>query len=430
MFSLLDLTAMLLTLSALFGWLNYRFIPLPHTIGLLVMSVVTSVAMVTIDLAFPTQHLFEPLTGALLQIDFTSVVMNGMLGFLLFAGALHVDLGKLRSRAIPVAILAGFGTVISTAAVGVGVWEVARLIGQPMTFSWALVFGALISPTDPVAVLSVLKNVKVPADLEVEMQGESLFNDGVGIVLFTILLRFAAGGSGEDTSGYAIVELLLVEAGGGLALGLATGYIAYLAMRFIDDYPIEVLISLALVTGTYALAQRLHVSAPLSVVAAGLLIGDRGPRYAMSDRTQTYVFALWTLIDEILNSVLFLLIGLEVLVLRFESSALLVAATTIPIALLARLLAVAMPPIILPWSKLMSIHNVPFLTWAGVRGGISVALALSAPDSPAKPAILAATYAVVLFSIIIQGSTLGIVARRTLHPDADSRKPERSKPIK
>nr|WP_249811945.1 sodium:proton antiporter [Bradyrhizobium sp. 2] len=421
---------MLLTLSALFGWLNYRFIPLPHTIGLLVMSVVTSVAMVTIDLAFPTQHLFEPLTGALLQIDFTSVVMNGMLGFLLFAGALHVDLGKLRSRAIPVAILAGFGTVISTAAVGVGVWEVARLIGQPMTFSWALVFGALISPTDPVAVLSVLKNVKVPADLEVEMQGESLFNDGVGIVLFTILLRFAAGGSGEDTSGYAIVELLLVEAGGGLALGLATGYIAYLAMRFIDDYPIEVLISLALVTGTYALAQRLHVSAPLSVVAAGLLIGDRGPRYAMSDRTQTYVFALWTLIDEILNSVLFLLIGLEVLVLRFESSALLVAATTIPIALLARLLAVAMPPIILPWSKLMSIHNVPFLTWAGVRGGISVALALSAPDSPAKPAILAATYAVVLFSIIIQGSTLGIVARRTLHPDADSRKPERSKPIK
>lgn len=415
MFSLIDLAAILLTLSAVFGWLNHKFIPLPHTIGLLVMSVVTSVAMVAIDLAFPQQHLFEPLTGALLQIDFTSVVMNGMLGFLLFAGALHVDLGKLRSRAIPVAILAGFGTVISTAAVGAGIWAAARLIGHPMTFAWALVFGALISPTDPVAVLSVLKNVKVPSSLEVEMQGESLFNDGVGIVLFKILLRFATG-DGEDTGGSAIVELLLLEAGGGVLLGLATGYIAYQGMRFIDDYPIEVLISLALVTGTYALAQRLHVSAPLSVVAAGLLIGDRGPRYAMSDRTQSYVFALWTLIDEILNSVLFLLIGLEVLVLRFEPSALLVAAAAIPIALLARLLAVAAPPIILPWSKLMSMHNVPFLTWAGVRGGISVALALSVPDSPAKPAILAATYAVVLFSIIVQGSTLGIVARRTIHP--------------
>lgn len=421
MFSLLDLAAILLTLSALFGWLNHKFIPLPHTIGLLVMSVVTSVAMVAIDLAFPQRHLFEPLTGALLQIDFTAVVMNGMLGFLLFAGALHVDLGKLRSRWIPVAILAGFGTVVSTVAVGFGIWAAARLIGHPMTLAWAFVFGALISPTDPVAVLGVLKNVKVPSSLEVEMQGESLLNDGVGIVLFTILLRFAAG-NGEDTGGFAIVELLLLEAGGGILLGLATGNVAYQGMRFIDDYPIEVLISLALVTGTYALAQRLHVSAPLSVVAAGLLIGDRGPRYAMSDRTQTYVFALWTLIDEILNSVLFLLIGLEVLVLRFEPSALLVGAATIPIALLARLLAVAAPPIILPLSKLMSMHNVPFLTWAGVRGGISVALALSIPDSPAKPALLAATYAVVLFSVIVQGSTLGIVARRTIHPTADSRR--------
>ena len=413
MFSLLDLAAILLTLSALFGWLNHKFIPLPHTIGLLVMSVATSVVLVTIDLIFPDRHLFDALTAALLQIDFSAVVMNGMLGFLLFAGALHVDLGKLRSRAVPVTILAGLGTVISTAAIGCGIWEAARWMGQPMTFAWALVFGALISPTDPIAVLSVLKNVNIPASLEVEMQGEALFNDGVGIVLFTVLLRFAAGG-GQDTSLSAIAELLLLEAGGGLLLGIVTGYVAYQGMRFIDDYSIEVLISLALVTGTYALAQRLHVSGPLSVVAAGLLIGDRGPRYAMSDRTQTYVFALWTLIDEILNSVLFLLIGLEVLVLRFEASSLLLAVAAIPIALLARLLAVTAPPLVFACSKLMSVHNVPFLTWAGVRGGISVALALSVPDSPAKPAILAATYAVVLFSIIIQGSTLGIVAKRTV----------------
>ena len=412
MFSLLDLAAILLTLSALFGWLNHQFIPLPHTIGLLVMSVVVSIILVGVDIALPRQHVFDALTDVLSQIDFSYVVMNGMLGFLLFAGALQVDLGKLRSRALPVGFLALFGTVISTAVVGFGFFEAAEFMGLPLALPWALVFGALISPTDPVAVLSTLKNVEVPANLEVEMQGESLLNDGVGIVLFTILLRFAVGGG--DTSAAAISELLLLEAGGGVLLGLVTGYVAYQAMRMIDDYPIEVLITLALVTGTYAVAQRLHVSGPLSVVAAGLLIGDRGPRYAMSKKTQTYVFGLWTLIDEILNSVLFLLIGLEVIVLRFEPLALLCAAAAIPIVLMARLFAVALPPLLVVWSDLMSVHNVPFMTWAGVRGGISVALALSLPDSDAKPAILAATYAVVLFSIVIQGSTLGIVARRTL----------------
>ena len=415
MFSLLDQAAILLTLSALFGWLNHKYIPLPHSIGLLVMSVVVSVILVGVDLAFPNEHLFDALTTVLLQIDFASVVMNGMLGFLLFAGALHVDLGKLRSRAVPVAILAFFGTLISTAVVGAGFYWVARLVGHPMTLSWALVFGALISPTDPVAVLSTLKTVNVPADLEIEMQGESLFNDGVGIVLFTMLLRFATGSG--DTGPAAISELLLLEAGGGVLLGLVTGYIAYLGMRLIDDYPVEVLITLALVTGTYALAQKLHVSGPLSVVAAGLLIGDRGPRFAMSDRTQTYVYALWTLIDEILNSVLFLLIGLEVLILRFEPWAIFAAGVAIPLVLAARLFAVALPPILFALRRLMSVRNVPFLTWAGVRGGISVALALSIPDSSAKPAILAATYAVVLFSIIVQGATLGVVARKTIRTE-------------
>jgi CPA1 family monovalent cation:H+ antiporter len=420
MLSMLDQAAILLTLSALFGWLNHKYLPLPHSIGLLVMSVVVSILLVGADLAFPSQHLFDGLTTALSQFDFASVVMNGMLGFLLFAGALHVDLGKLRSRAVQVAILAFFGTLISTGIVGAGFYLIALLVGHPMTLPWALVFGALISPTDPVAVLSALKNINVPADLEIEMQGESLFNDGVGIVLFTVLLRFATGSG--DTGPVAISELLLLEAGGGVLLGLVTGYVAYQGMRLLDDYAIEVLISLALVTATYALAQRLHVSGPLSVVAAGLLIGDRGPRYAMSERTQTYVFGLWTLIDEILNSVLFLLIGLEVLVLRVESWSILAAAAAIPLVLAARLFAVALPPVIFAWSKLMSVGNVPFLTWAGVRGGISVALALSVPDNTAKPAILAATYAVVLFSIIVQGSTLGVVAKKTIRtPSAADR---------
>ena len=230
--SLLDLAAILLTLSALFGWLNHKFLPLPHTIGLLLMSVVTSLILVLVDVAFPEQHLFAPLTAALLQIDFSAVVMNGMLAFLLFAGTLHVDLGKLRSRAFPVALLATLGTIISTVLVGAGIWELARLLGNPMPLPWALVFGALISPTDPVAVLSTLKNVKVPPSLEVEMQGEALFNDGVGIVLFTILLRFALD-SGGDTSPSAITGLLLLEAGGGLLLGLATGYVAYRGMQMV-----------------------------------------------------------------------------------------------------------------------------------------------------------------------------------------------------
>ena len=412
--SIFELAAMLLTLSAILGWINHKFLPMPHTIGLLVMSVVSSLILVAIDFAVPEQHLFDPLTKALEQIDFRAVVMDGMLAFLLFAGALNVDLGRLRNRALQVGVLATFGTLLSTVIVGLVFWLAANMLEFPLTLPWAMVFGALISPTDPVAVMSTLKNVKIPPQLEVEMQGESLFNDGVGIVLFTIMVLFATGADGGTVTALDIAELLLVEAGGGLLIGIAVGYFAYWAMRLIDDYALEVLITLALVTATYALAQRLHLSGPLSVVAAGLLIGHHGPRDAMSDRTQTYVFGLWTLIDEILNSVLFLLIGLEVLILQFDKEALVIGAAAVPIVIVARFIAVGTPALIAWSSRLMSTRNVPFLTWAGIRGGISVALALSIPPGPAKPSILAATYAVVLFSVIIQGSTLGLVARKTV----------------
>lgn len=408
------MSAVLLTLSAALGWINHKFLPLPHTIGLLIMSVAASLILVGVDASMPDRHLFEPLTSALSQIDFTAVVMNGMLAFLLFAGALHVDFRKLVSRAVPVIVLATFATIASTFIVGLLFWLAASLVRQPLPLPWALVFGALISPTDPVAVMSTLKNVNVPATLEVEMQGESLFNDGVGIVVFTILLAFAIGESSAQTSVSGIAELLVVEAGGGIVLGLAMGYVAYRAMRLVDDYPIEVLITLALVTATYALAGRIHVSGALAVVAAGLLIGYRGPRDAMSDRTQTYVFGLWTLIDEVLNSLLFLLIGLEVLIVRFDPAVLNVAATAIPIVIVARFLAVGAPVLVPGVNRLMSGFNVVFLTWAGIRGGISIALSLAIPDGPAKPIILSATYAVVLFSVIVQGSTLGYVARRTV----------------
>lgn len=416
MLSFFELSAVLLTLSALLGWVNHKYLPFPLTIGLLVMSVLVSLILVGIDAAVPDKRLFDAITKTLSEIDFSAVVMQGMLAFLLFAGALHVDLGRLRSRALPVIFLATFGTALSTVIVGVVVWKAASLMGQSMSLQWALVFGALISPTDPVAVMSTLKNIKVPPSLEVEMQGESLFNDGIGIVMFTILLSFATGISGERTTVGAVAELLLVEAGGGLLLGIATGYLAYRAMRLIDDYAIEVLISLALVTATYAMAQRLHVSGPLAVVAAGLLVGHRGPQDAMSDRTQTYLFGLWRLIDEILNSVLFLLIGLEVLILRFDANVLSIAALSIPIVLAARFIAVGLPTLVPRTQRMMSVRNVPFLTWAGIRGGISVALALSVPQSSARSSILAATYAVVLFSIIVQGSTLGVVAKRTVLP--------------
>lgn len=414
MLSLMDIAAVLLTLSAVFGWLNHKFLPLSRSVGLLVISVTASLFLIGLDAAIPTVHVLERLSEGLRQIDFAEIVVNGMLAFLLFAGALHVDLETLRSRAVPVFILAVFGTAISTATVGLLFWCICSLMEIPMSLPWALVFGALISPTDPVAVLSTLRNTNVPSELKIETEGEALFNDGVGIVLFTILLRFASSEGGAHVSSTEVAELLIREAGGGIVLGLLTGYVAYRAMRLIDDYAIEVLISLALVTGTYAIALHLHVSGPLSMVAAGLLIGDRGPRYAMSEQTQSYLFALWTLIDEILNSVLFLLIGLETLILRFDLRSFGLAASTVPIVLFARFVSVAVQPFLFGWTRLLSMRNAPFLTWAGVRGGISVALALSLPDGPAKAAILASTYAVVLFSIIVQGSTLGWVTKRTV----------------
>lgn len=415
MITILDIVALLLSLSAGFAWLNNRFVRLPRAIGLLVMGLAASLLLVLADVAVPGGHLYEDLTSTLQQIDFSAVVMNYMLGFLLFAGAMNVDFGRLRERAWPIVALALVGTVISTAVVGLLFWGAAQALNLNLALGWALAFGALISPTDPVAVLTTLKNVKVPPLLEVEMQGEALFNDGVGIVLFTLLVGLADGGQGDITVGQVVLDLLR-EAGGGLLLGCVTGYVAYLAMRAIDDFPVEVLITLALVAGTYALAQRLAFSGPLAMVAAGLLIGTKGTREAMSDRTQNYVSALWTMIDEVLNAVLFLLIGLEVLVLRFQPISLAMAGLAVPIVLAARLTAVS-APLLFFRRGLLSARNVPFLTWAGVRGGISVALALALPDGSAKPIILAATYAVVLFTVIVQGSTLGMVARRTLRLD-------------
>ncbi len=411
--SLLQIVAILLTVTAVFAWINHKIIRLPSTIGLLVMGLLASLVLVGLEFVFPQVELFHQLTATVRRIDFSKALLDGMLAFLLFAGALHVDFFKLRGRSLVVGAMATVGIIISTTIIAVAVWWTSQMIGAPLPFAWALVFGALISPTDPVAVISTLKDVALPHTLETDMTGESLFNDGVGVVLFAILLAAALGGQGgTDFTAAHIGHLFVVEAFGGALLGLATGYIAYRAMRLIDDYGIEVLISLALVMGSYALASSLHLSGPIAVVVAGLLIGNRGTAEAMSETTRNYLYAFWTLVDEMLNSVLFLLIGLEVLILSFAPSNIWLALAAIPVALIARLFAVAVPVLALNRVTAFVSGTIPILTWGGVRGGISIALALSIPNIPERPAILAATYSVAIFTIVIQGLTLSALAKR------------------
>jgi len=421
MLSAFELIAVLLVLTATFGWINHRFLGLPDTVGLLAMGLAASLVLLLIEISFPNTPLYQEVAKFVQQVDFRKAVLEGVLAFLLFAGALHVNIGVLHDRAWVVGGMATVGVLLSTTIVGFGFYFISSLLAAPVPLSWAFVFGALISPTDPVAVLSTLKAVRVPQSLEIDMTGESLFNDGVGVVIFTIALAVAAGsghgGTGDGGTGVSdVAELFVVEALGGAALGLAGGFIAYHAMKQIDNYSVEVLISLGLVTGSYALASRIGTSGPIAVVVAGLLIGNRGPEYAMSDLTQRYLFGFWTLLDEILNAILFLLIGLEVLVLRYDASFAWTAAASIPLVLAARLVSVSLPVLVLSrWNHFVD-GTIPVLTWGGLRGGISVALALSIPEVDAKSVILTATYTVVVFTILVQGLSLRrLVARTVFH---------------
>ncbi len=409
MFSLFDLAALLLGLSALFGWLNARYLPFPSSIGLLGMGLLASLLVVLLDIVWPDQTLGRSLTDALKAIDFEQTVMNGLLAFLLFAGGLHLDVGSLRGRAVPVAVTATIGVLVSTAVIGLGLWAISGPVGYRIPLAWAIVFGALISPTDPVAVLSTLKAVQVPIELETDMKGESLFNDGVGVVVFTLVLAIALGG---DASPGHVAVLFLHEAVGGAVLGLLTGYVVYRMISRVDETSLEVMLSLALATGTYAVAQRLGTSGPIAVVVAGLVLGSRGASRGMSERTRRYVFGFWEVIDYALNSMLFLLIGLEVLVLQFDRAMAPIALLAVPLALAARFISVAGAVAALGWFVRFPPGTVSVLTWGGLRGGISIALALSLPETPFRPGLLAATYAVAIFTILVQGSTLGLVARR------------------
>ncbi len=406
-----DIAAILVVLAALFGLLNHMTLKLPSTIGLVVIALVSSFGLMLADLALPNHELIEPVRRLIAEIDFYEAVMEGMLGFLLFAGALHVNLKELKEQKWVIVLTSTLGVLTSTALIGYGY---SLLAGVPLVI--ALVFGALISPTDPVAVLGILKRVQVPKSLETKIAGESLFNDGVGVVVFLLIVAIAFQTGGEPIGPLDVLELFVVEALGGAALGSATGWAVYRIMRRVDEYTLEVMLTLALVMGTYALAGALHVSGPIAVVIAGLWIGNHGVKYGMSEVTRDHVTKFWHLVDEILNAVLFLLIGVEVLAIAFERQHLMVGLAAIPLVLAARFIAVSLPIRALALGRSFTQGAIPVMTWGGLRGGISVALVLSLPASDDKPLLLTTTYCVVIFSIIVQGLTVERVIRRFVRP--------------
>jgi CPA1 family monovalent cation:H+ antiporter len=412
--------AVLLVLAAAFGFINHRWLKLPQTIGLVLIALAASLALLAVDAVIPHWGLGDGVREHVLQIDFTDVLMEGMLSFLLFAGALHVDLSQLANRKWAIGSMATFGLLLATTLIGCAMWLVFATLGLDVPLIYCLIFGALISPTDPVAVLGILKSVKVPASLEAKIAGESLFNDGVGVVVFLVLVAIASGAQGGgETMGAASVALLFVqEALGGVLLGLLAGGLAFVFLRQVDEYTLEIIITLALVTGVYELAQFLHTSGPIAVVVAGLLIGNHGKRLAMSERTRGHLSNFWMLIDEILNAVLFLLIGLEVVILKIEPAFIWAGLIAIPIVLSARFVAVAMPIGILRLWQDFTKGAVPVLTWGGLRGGISVALVLSLPESGERDILLVVCYFVVVFSIVVQGLTIGPLVSR-LVPESD-----------
>ena len=403
--SAFDIAAILVVLSALLGWFNHHFLKLPHVIGLTVMGALAALGLMAANYLLPGVTLDDWVAQTLEQMNFTETLLQGMLSFLLFAGALHVDLDRLKVAWLPVLLLSTVGVVISTVLVGLAMWGVGLLLALPITPIWYFVFGALIAPTDPVSVLGVLKEENVPQSLQSAVAGESLFNDGVGIVVFTILLGAAV--TGVEFSLSEGVRLFVIEAGGGIIVGLVAGYLGYRALAGMDEYTLEVLVTLAVVMGGYAFCSYLHISGPLAMAVAGLLIGNHGVSYAMSDVTRDYLLKFWELVDELLNSVLFLLIGLEMIALVPGIDELLLGLAAIPLTLLARGVGIAVSTKAIPAARLQDKGAGRVLWWGGLRGGISIALALSLPPGTTRDLILAATFAAVLFSVLVQRATLG-----------------------
>ena len=406
--TILQVTSLLIVLAGAFGAINYLFLKLPSSIGILVVALLASLGVMGFDLVFPTLRAADAIQTIVRDIEFSDALLEGMLGLLLFAGALHVKISDLRKQAWVVLLMATLGVAISTTIVGYGF---SWITGAPLIV--ALVFGALITPTDPVAVLGVLREANLRKSLETKIAGESLFNDGVAYVVFLIIAGLAfPSGENHSEGVMGAVTLFVQEAIGGAVLGAILGYLVFQIMKRIDDYSLEVLLSLGLAFGGYELAIYLHTSGPIMAVVAGLFIGDVGMKHGMSEQTRLYLNKFWELIDEILNAILFLLIGIEVFAVTFTGNAIWGGILCIALALFARAAAVTIPIILLKPFRSFTSDVIPIMTWGGLKGGISVALALTLPESEWKPIILAATYMVVIFSIIVQGLTIAPLANR------------------
>ena len=406
--SVLEISAIFLSITALLTYVNHRFIGLPTTIGVMVISMLLSIGAIFLGfLGF--DDLIDYEVSLLDQLDFTEVLLDGMLSMLLFAGALHVNVSDLRRYKLPIGILACVGTLLSTVIIAGALYLVLPLLGFDLAFIWCLLFGALISPTDPIAVMGILQSAGAPKSIETVIAGESLFNDGIGVVIFVLLLGVLS--SGDIPTTYYVAHTLAVEAGGGIVFGLVLGGILYYLLKSIDSYQEEVLLTLAGVIGGYALASHWHLSGPLAMVMMGLMVGNHGRSMAMSDKTRHYVDLFWELIDEILNAILFVLIGLEVVMIAFSSNLFIAGGLTIFIALLARLIVVGITTTTFNKQLELPAGAWKVLTWGGLRGGISVALVLQLPDGNERDILLALTYAVVVFSILIQGLSIGKVAK-------------------
>ena len=402
--TLIHTLTILICLAALFSYVNHRLLKLPMTIGLMAVALVFSLILLVLGkLGFGVEAEAQRFIGA---IDFNEALMHGMLGFLLFAGALHVKLDELLDLKWVIGTLAVIGTILSSLLIGGLSYVVFALVGLPLPFLYCLLFGALISPTDPIAVMGVLRQARLPKALEMKIVGESLFNDGVGVVIFLVVLNLVPKETVHVTD---VLVLFAEEALGGAALGLALGYIAYGMLRSVDNYQVEILITLALVMGSFGLADLLHTSGPIAVVVAGLLIGNYGRQWAMSETTREHLDNFWELLDELLNAVLFVLIGLEVLVLSFQQPYLIAGLVAIPLVLAARWITVVLQVKGFSFVREFNEKTIRILTWGGLRGGISVALALSLPPGSSRDALVTITYAVVVFSILVQGLTINRV---------------------
>jgi len=412
-----DLVAVLITISAAFSYLNHRLIKLPTTIGLMALTLGLSAVMVIVGRFVP--EIGQKATELVHDAHFDQTLMQGMLGLLLFAGALHVNLNDLAQQKWVIAVLATVGVITSTFLVGGLTYMAMKPLGIELPLMICLLFGALISPTDPIAVLGILKTLGAPKTLETKITGESLFNDGVGVVVFLAMIGIAGLDPGHaDMDAPTVAWLFVKEALGGALWGFAVGWLGYLLLKSVDDYKVEVLVSLGLVLGGYGAAMAVHISGPIAMVVAGLFIGNHGRRFAMSDRTREHLDNFWELIDEILNAVLFVLIGLEVLELTFRVDLILAGLVAIPITLVSRFIAVGTPITIMRKTRQFTPHAIKVMTWGGLRGGISVALALTLSHSLGKQApeqyqaVLTMTYIVVCFSILVGGLTVGPMVRR------------------